>query len=233
MWYLSYQRYLGPRKSGRKEMFNCVILTPSTGFSRIGYSISLFYLTLYYAKKRMIEDCPDQVLRMDVVEGSGISANRESLIDKWLKEDVTHFLFIDEDMTFQPQTLHVLASRNLPIVGCNYPKRSVGAGFTALSKDREARIQTTEESTGVEECYYTGFGFCLIQRHVFEKLMRPWFLIGYNKTTNTYTTEDAAFAHTLYDQTDVKWYVDHDASKLLGHIGSHKFTFAGVDNVSL
>ena len=202
--------------------FRLKILTPTTGSCKAAYTFSLANLVMYYMQNRIYSDTKDQWLGVNPVEGSGISANRERLVVDALKTDVTHILFIDEDMGFCPNTLHVLASKSLPLVACNYKMRIKGKGFTALGLNKKSRIITTEESKGVEECYYAGFGFCLIKREVFEKTKKPWFLIGYNTDVGSYTTEDCGFARQLED-TDIKWYIDHDASKLVWHVGNYNY----------
>lgn len=204
------------------------VATPSTGMSRMSYTYSLVRLLMYFSQNRIFEDVETQVFDYHVVTGSGISANRERLILDFLATDFTHVLFIDEDMAFLPQALTTLANRRLPLVGCNYPIRNKGRGFTALGE--EGRIETKEESTGVEKCIYTGFGFCLIEREVFERIERPWFLIGYNQKSGTYSTEDAAFAMRI-KEAGMEWYLDHDASKMLSHTGEYSYTYKECNNV--
>lgn len=203
---------------------NVAILTPSTGFSRMEYTYSLAHLIMYSAMNRLLPEEPHQRIDFHSVEGSGISANREKLVCNALNGDWSHILFIDEDMGFAPNALQILASRRQPIVGCNYPMRGENGGFTALSLDKTSRIYTGEKSTGLEPCWYTGFGFCLIDRKVFEQLPRPWFLLGYNKEGQYYSTEDSAFA-TLVHEAKIPWYVDQDASKFIIHVGNKKFVW--------
>ena len=204
-------------------MFNVKILTPSTGTCRIGYTHSLVKMLMYFAQNRVYPELETQKIDYDTVEGSGIGANREALVTKALADkDVTHILFIDEDTLFAPNALHILASKRKEIVGCNYPMRFKNSGFTALRKDTYGRIITGPSSVGLEEALYTGFGFCLIAREVFERMPKPWFLIGYETTKGNYTTEDAAFG-TQLAELKIPWYVDHDASKLITHMGSYMF----------
>ena len=202
--------------------FNLTILTPTTGFNRSGYTYSLVNLMTYFANNRIYPECSQQSLDYHIIEGSGISANREQLVVDALKTNCTHILFIDEDMGFVPQTLHVLASKRQRIVGTNYPMRGKGSSFTALTEDRQARVVTGPHSVGLAPVFYTGFGFCLIERSVFEQMKRPWFLIGYNTDNYRYTTEDAAFGNQLHE-LGIPWYVDHDASKLICHIGNYNY----------
>jgi len=210
-------------------MFKLAILTPTTGFARTIYTFSLIQMIFHFSRNQIYEGVEDQTLQYMPMEGSGIGAMREALVLEALKHDYTHVLFIDEDMGFKPNALHVLAQRKLPIVGCNYPKRVKDGGFTALSLDQSRRLVTDEQTTGLERAYYTGFGFCLVERQVFEQVEKPWFLIGYNLTTNTYSTEDAAFGKRLID-AGVEWHCDHDASKLIWHNGSYNYNFEDVTN---
>jgi len=204
--------------------FRLTILTPTTGMMRSAYTVSLANLITYYAQHQVIEGIENQYLAYHVIEGSGISSAREKMVAEALETETTHILFIDEDMGFAADTLHRLARRRLPIVGCNYPMRVKGKGFTALAPGGERRIVTNAASTGVEPCHYTGFGFCLIERSVFERAQRPWFLIGYNTETQQYTTEDAAFARRL-PEIGVTWMVDHDASKSITHVGPYHYSW--------
>ena len=206
------------------KQFKVAILTPTAGLPRMPYAFSLFQLALYYAHHRIYEDIEEQSIHFIPLEGSVISAARERLIDEAINKGLTHALFIDDDIMFAPNTLHKLASRNLSIVGCNYRHREPNGDFTALAPDKKSRIQTTEDSTGVELSYYTGFGFCLIDLSIFKELERPWFPIGYNPVTKQYTTEDVGLAYRL-EKTDVCWYVDHDASKLISHSGFYNYTY--------
>lgn len=204
------------------------ILTPSTGLSRMEYTYSLAKLIMYFCKNKLLPECDRQMIDFHSIEGSGISANRERLVVDALNTECTHILFIDEDMGFNPNALHILASRRQRIVGCNYPMRGPTNEFTALSLDKKTRIFTREKSTGIEPVFYTGFGFCLIERSVFEIMKQPWFPFGYNIEGKYYTTEDAVFSTLLHTQTDIPWYVDHDASKLISHVGNHKFVWNEV-----
>jgi hypothetical protein len=208
--------------------FKLCILVPTTGMCRAPFTFSLANLVMYYAQNQIYEGVQDQYLNIEPIEGSGISANRERLVAGALTGDTTHILFIDEDMSFSPETLHILASSHKPIVGCNYKMRVPGKGFTALGVDKKQRIITDEHSTGLEECHYTGFGFCLIERWVFEKVDRPWFLIGYNTEVHTYTTEDAGFARRV-EEANIAWYVDHEASKKVLHWGNIPYSWKEHD----
>jgi len=194
-----------------------VIATPSTGQCKSVFAFSLARLVAYFAQVRVYPEVEEQYLDFDTVEGSGIGSNRDQLVERFLgKDGATHLLFIDEDMQFSPDTLHTLARRRQPIVGCNYRMRFPPADFTALSKDRTHRIVTSKETTGLEECNYLGFGFCLIERKVLEIVQRPRFLGVFDD--NHYSTEDSPFFKKCRESGFIP-YIDHDASKRIGHRG--------------
>lgn len=216
-------------------MFNCVVISPSAvGLPRMAFAHSLFNLLTYFSHVPVDPEDGHQALRHDYIEGSGVGEAYELLVAKWLEQDdVTHILTVEEDMAFEADVLHLLAKHKLSIVGCNYPKRVKGKGFTALGPDRKTRVVTSESSTGLEECYYSGFGVCLFERRVFEAVARPWFLIGCDMKTFKYSTQDGMFAQRLHDETDIKWYVDHDASKRVYHIGSYNYSYKDYDDDSV
>jgi len=214
-----------------------VVCTPSTGNVKTAYAVSLARMTAYFAQVRIFPEIEKQSLDFLLLEGSGISSGREQLIQQALqKPGMTHVLFIDEDMGFDINTLHVMARRRQPIVACNYRMRVPPADFTALKIDIEkGRVQTTEEMTGLEEAYYAGFGFALIERRVFEAVEQPRFIIEYCIQNNVYTTEDHPF-YRKAREAGFPCYIDHDASKLIWHVGgmnyvwNQDYTPRGVNN---
>lgn len=198
--------------------FSLAISTPSSGYCKAQFAFSLARLVLEYTQKAVLPEVTEQSIEMYSMEGTGVSANREKMVRQFLKGDCTHLLFIDDDMGFNPNVLHILASRKLPIVGCNYRIRTPPAEFMAHRNGVE--IQTTRESTGVEPVDYLGFGMCLLERQVLEATKEPRFLIHWNE--GEYTTEDVSFFHNC----PYKPFIDHDASKLVWHSGHIQYTWA-------
>jgi hypothetical protein len=196
--------------------FNVVIATPSTGHCRTAFAFSLARLVAYFAQVRAFPEAEEQQLDFDSIEGSGIGANRDKLVERFLaKEGATHLCFVDDDMLFAPDTLHTLARKRQPIVGVNYRMRQVPAPFVALNLERTARVETTKDKSGLEPVTYTGFGFCLLERKVLEAVPVPRFLHTF---TDHYSTEDAPF-FTKAAAAGFTCYVDHDASKGIAHRG--------------
>lgn len=205
-----------------REPIKVMVAVPSSGHVKAWFAHSLAGLVAAFQAIRSRPDCESTELQMGVQVTSVIHANREKLVNEALKSGATHLLFIDDDMAFQPQVLDVLLSRRHPIVCCNYPKKGFPITFTAIRPDGKAAIQTTKDSCGLEEALYTGFGMALIETRVFRAVPKPWFLPEYYSEIDTYSTEDLPFFKKAA-AAGFTVYVDHDASKLIGHVGEWTF----------
>lgn len=202
-------------------MFKVVAITPTTGLCRMGYAQSLARMVMFFSQERIFEDEENQWLAVDSIEGSGIGSNYHEMVKKWLKDDGnwTHILSVEDDMGFEPDVLHIMARRKLPIVGCTY-KTNKGwpIRWTAIGLDKQ-QLVTNENKTGIEEAYVIPQGITLIEREVFENTERPWFMQGYNHETDSYThVQDYHFCMKA-SEAGYKCYIDHDASKKCWHIG--------------
>lgn len=205
--------------------FNVVIAWPSLGVPKNDFAFSLARLVAYFAQVRVFPEIAEQAIDVMTIEGSGISSQREDLTrDALAKDGMTHLLWIDEDMGFSQDCLHVAARRRQPIVAANYRMRVPPADFTALKLDRSGRIQTTDETIGLEEAYYSGFGFCLIERKVLEAVPEPRYQNLYSYDTGRYTTEDHPFFAAAREK-GYPCYVDHDLSKRVWHKGGMSYVW--------
>ena len=95
------------------------VCTPSLGQTRMSYAISLAKMVAYFSNNRLLPDLAEQRMEFVATESSGISESRESLVNGALSiADMTHLLFIDDDMGFHWSTLHIMMARRQPIVAC-------------------------------------------------------------------------------------------------------------------
>lgn len=205
-----------------REKIRVAVCIPSSGQCKTFFAHSLAGLMMCAQVLRGRVDAASFDITVLVQESSVIHANRELLVLEAIKWDCTHVLFLDDDMAFNPAILEMMLSRRQPYVACNYPKRGFPITFTAIRADGTGTIVTTKESTGLEEANYTGFGAALIERRVFDKTKKPWFLPLYLKKEQVYTTEDNPFCQRIR-KAGFKSLVDHEASKLIGHIGMCSF----------
>lgn len=204
--------------------FNVMIGIPTSGVVKAAFATSLAQLVSYFMAYK-VEDYDSQQILMNVMEGSGISANRDKIVNIALDEkEMTHVLFIDDDIGFPMDAIHQLAAHRKPIVACNYRMRYPPAEFAAVALDEKTRVPTTPEKTGLEEVAFTGFGLCLMERKVLEAVEKPRFMLEYDHKTNLYSTEDSTFFRKARE-AGFPCLIDHDLSKKIWHAGSLNYSW--------
>lgn len=211
-----------------------VICTPSVGMTHIAYAMSLGKLSNYFSRVPVWNGIESQMLGFQTIIGSCIAGARDTMIDQVISTPgATHVLFIDEDMGFASDTLHTMINRKLPIVICNYRRRVPPAWFTAKALGQPENIEITEDSTGVVEAEFGGFGFALIEKRVLEAVAKPRFLVKWNEVSGDYGTEDVPFFEAARE-AGYACHVDLDASKKVWHNGSIEYNwFNKYDVISM
>lgn len=206
-------------------MINVAICTPSIGMMRTRHCSSLMRMLVHYQTHPILglED-EERYLSYHVIEGSMVGQARESFVDDILMLNSTHLLFIDEDMGFREDCLSIMLSRQMPFVACNYRMKVPPCPFTARTKDDSGRIETNENSVGLEEALYTGMGFALIEQKVLAAVPKPRFSNEWVPHLNSYTTEDRSFCIKARD-AGYPVMVDHKASKRVYHIGTWNYSW--------
>ena len=113
-----------------------------------------------------------------MVSSSMLTETRHRLVAEALAWDADYMLCLDADHVFPPDALLRLLAHNLPVVGCNYPRRFTPTAPTAaiLGRDDDdpaTLLYTTQEDAErglVEPCAHLGFGVLLIDMRVFDAL---------------------------------------------------------------
>ncbi len=118
--------------------------------------------------------------------------------------------------------MNMLLGRKKQVVVTNYRIKTEEPIFVAVNMVGE-RIKTTESSTGLQPIAFSGFGVSLIETSALKNVPQPWFCPTFdiNQTganSGGYTIEDQAFFDRLR-HAGVDVWLDHDASKMVGHIG--------------
>lgn len=198
----------------------------SSGNCKTQFANALLGLFTYFSSKPLMPEQPEQYITAILVESSSLAYNQHALLVKAREWKATHILWVEDDMTFPHDALHRLFARRQPWVGANYPMRS-GPPFeyTALALDGQ-RVFTGPESTGLEECLYTGYGVTLMDITIFDKIEMPYFEMPW-ASGNEYATSDSYLAKKIRE-AGIPIYVDHDLSKQIGHIGNHTYHCAEV-----
>lgn len=159
--------------------------------------------------------------------GSIITSSRRNLVETFLKSDLDYMLWIDSDIKFPIDTPVRLLKRNKKIVGCNYRKRRFpNPSFTAMKKveGKYVEFKTEAKSPGLEVVDILPHGMVLIEREVYEKVSKPYYLLDYDQDTKTELGEDVYFFEKAKNAGFEIW-CDQDLSREISHIGTFYFNY--------
>ena len=173
---------------------------------------------------------PDIRLRFVQERGTILQNQRAVLAREALASGATHIMWFDADMTFPPDAILRLLDRRKPLVGANYSTRRAPYEPTAKSLDTKSFVYTDHLSSGLEPAVAMGFGCMLTETSVFTALSEPWFDItaGYDEPDGRRhhsMGEDYWFCYLAGAELGIHPWVDHDLSKLVGHVGEKVCSF--------
>jgi hypothetical protein len=165
-------------------------------------------------------DQPD--LEVFMVSSSSIGRNRDELVIQARNWGAEWILWLDTDQTFPSNTLLMLLSRNRPVIGANYPRRTETCRPTAAVAGpggKPTALWTTKEKADarlIEPVLHMGLGCCLVSMAAIDGAGSPLF---------PEPAEDAAFFAALR-KAGFEPAVDHFLSWHTGHIGTQVLTNA-------
>lgn len=162
-------------------------------------------------------------LQFTQVHGTDIASLRQRLVREAIAMGATHIQWFDSDMTFPPDTILLLLSHGKAIVAANYSGRRAPIKPTAKQYDGSV-VYTDHMSTGLEPCMGAGMGAMLTDVSLFERLAPPWFNMG-ETDDGAMIGEDYYFCYRALAELEEATWIDHDLSKLVGHVGSYVYTF--------
>lgn len=172
---------------------------------------------------------PLKGINLSFLTGTYIHRARQRLVEAALEQDADYILWLDSDMRFPPDTLVRLLNRDKDLVGANYSKRGFPPEFVAVkSIQNDEQCVTGPDSEGVESVEALGFGVVLMRVSALLDLHNPrgpegpWFFFKWDEEKGSAFGEDVYFCE-LFRQAGHEIFVDHDLSKLCGHIGDFEF----------
>lgn len=207
-----------------------MVAIPTAGTVPAMFAYSLVTMFAHFAATK-VRTVPEAKISLSLrlFESSNWITNREKLAKAAVDEGATHLMFLDDDMSFDPRVLETLLGRRQDVVVTNYLIKTIPAkDFTAVDLNGH-RLPTTAESTGIQPVQYSGFGVSLIRTDVLRAVPQPWFAPKFDPASSEYTTEDCPFFEKVR-QAGFTVYVDHDASKMIGHIGRKTWEWSEVSN---
>jgi len=191
------------------------VCTPARDMVHSNFTFCLVNMVAYHTL-----NTPDAIC-LKINQGTLIQNQRADLCLEAMREDCTHVLFIDSDMTFPQDMVGRLLAHDKDIVATNCARRRMPTGPTARCLEGQL-VYSMPESTGLEEVESIGMGVMLISRKVFESLSEPWFETPWRTDKRGYIGEDVFFCRKAR-AAGFKIYIDHDVSKEIGHIGTFEF----------
>lgn len=195
------------------QTVNLYISIPSCRDWKVNFGASMIGLVRHLSGKIDFE--------VGILHGSSVLPRaRQLAIDHARKLGHTHILFIDDDMKFPPQIVDGMLKRDVDIVACNYVSKATGK-TTAHGLNGNP----VEALHGLQEIGWAGFGLILIRIEAIKDIPSPLFEVRWLNEKADYIGEDFYFCGKVRAH-GVKIYCDHDASKLISHIGDHAYGLA-------
>lgn len=143
--------------------------------------------------------------------GSMVPKQRQKAAEHFLAGTWSHLLFIDSDMTFPPDVASRLLSHDMPVVACNYRKRTPPHDYVTTFLEEPQPDDTFVEVMSLAT------GMMLIRRSVFSALHKPYF--QYPWDGESHNTEDTYFSSLCY-AAHIPLYCDMQLSKEIKHLAT-------------
>jgi hypothetical protein len=101
-----------------------------------------------------------------MVNESLVTRARNNLMAKMMtNKDATHFMFIDADIRFQPESILQMMAYDKDVIGGLYPKKALPVSYV-INLRPQTKIQGDIFTVDT-----MGTGFLMFKRHVYEKLI--------------------------------------------------------------
>jgi hypothetical protein len=183
--------------------------------------------TFSYSLAMLMKKCGErgQKVSLHMVMGSEVAMQRQQLVDEVLETSATHIFWVDSDMKFPPDTLFSLLSHKKDIVGANYSTR-VKPHRPVAFKNESNLDKRVFGGTGVEEVFALGSGLLLVNKCVYENILRPHYSVEWNDDYTNLMGEDIYFCKkaSMHGYTS---HVDNALSDRVAHIGMKEYTIKG------
>ena len=148
-----------------------------------------------------------------------IHTNREVITQKAIELGSTHLLFVDDDMTFEPDAFNRLFDRKKEIIGVATHLRQFPLTSTLKDLDENGNKIWEEYPDGLIKCAGVGTGFLLIDLSVFKKIPQPWYFFESNDKGELVCGEDMWFCRKAIKAGYDIW---ADSTIKVGHLGEYE-----------
>ena len=162
-------------------------------------------------------------------EGYTTAQGRIYCVVQAMKNKSDWILYVDDDMTFEPNALEVLMETGKEIVGVNSYSRVLPLSTTVMQMDKDGKYKDPSKHMPYEmkvpeelfEALAIGMGVALIKMEVFEKIKKPWFKFDMHKDGYMIQGEDAWFCSQARNAGYKIWV---EPKVKVGHLGTLNFS---------
>jgi len=177
--------------------------------------------------------CRDRNIKFGVatITDSLISRARNNMVAKFLAQDqMTHLMFIDADIGFEPEDVIKLLWHKQEIMSAAYPIKSVNWDLVAenvkngvkpedlleqsvrwvVNPVKDRATHTVNIRNGALEIFDAGTGFMLITRNAFLKMIKEYPHLKYSDDTNALNEEEQKWTYAFFNS-----YIDTHQNRFL------------------
>ena len=178
------------------------------------------------ALMELIAHTEHEIVPIVATEGYTIAEGRNYCVHKALAEQCTHILFVDDDMTFPPDTLDRLLAHGNEIVGVYSYSRSLPLTPTIAFMNEDGThkphqsIAFFQKPDSLFEVFSIGMGVALIDLKIFDVIDKPWFSWNVHENGKILMGEDAWLCKQAR-AANFKIYCDPTLP--IGHIGDYSY----------
>lgn len=223
------------------------VCIPRYGDTRGDFTVCLAKMLVHTLSADVMPGTNLMKLEIEIfsVSSSDLPQSRNVLLRRAMEYQADYLFWLDADHVFPPATLLRLLAHGLPVVGCNYARRSNPTGPVAMrlnSSGNMEHVWTTAAlaKRGVtEEVSHVGLGVCLMDMGIFHQVKAHvekgvgwdhWNPFDRHRLPGTTARmgEDASFFQELRE-AGISIYVDHALSWSVGHIHERVITNADAE----
>ena len=157
-----------------------------------------------------------------------ITRSRNSLVSKFMdREDATHLMFVDADITYQPAQILKMAAFDKDIVAGMYPLKIRDWSAEAIGRIRTESLETAplryvglpcaeniqQEAAGYVTGEYAGTGFMMIRRSVLTRMMEALPELKFAAAHDRATPNPSPYQYALFDcmiEPETRHYLSED-----------------------
>lgn len=155
-------------------------------------------------------------------QSSCISRARQFFVDEMIAGEYTHWLSLDDDMSFPMDIVDKLIVHNKDIICLNARHKTQEVKGSLIGLDGNHVDSTLQY--GLEEIHTFGGAIFLAKVGAFKHIPKPHFQVIWSEQHNDYVSEDIYFS-ALLRASGLTFWCDHTTSHEIGHIGDFTYTF--------